>query len=157
MPGVCWYVSFNSLQVPMMTYLVTQEALLPGTTLLGVVLSDNKTNISVMSGNCMAYPLQISLANINAHLHSKASTHAYLLLALLSITKFTHKTTHIHSLLQDWLVHQALNVVLSPLKTATSMGVMMSNPRGNLRYCFTLLAAWIADMPKGKSPCRDRH
>ena len=141
-------MSFDCLQAPMMTYLVTQEALPQGATLLGVVLSDDKTNISVMSGNRMAYPLLISLANINAHLHNKASAHAYLLLTLLPIAKFTHKTTHVRSLLQDQLVHQALNVVLSPLKTAASMGVMMSDPRGNLRYCFTPLATWIADMPK---------
>ncbi|KAI6039185.1 hypothetical protein EDC04DRAFT_2517054, partial [Pisolithus marmoratus] len=100
-----------------------QEALPPSATLLGVVLSSDKTNISVMSGNCMAHPLLISLTNINACLHSKSSAHAYLLLTLLPITKFTHKTTCVHSLLQDQLVHQALNIVLSPLKTATSVGV----------------------------------
>ena len=59
---------------------VAQEALPQGATLLGVVLSDDKTNISVMSGNRMAHPLLISLANIDAHLRSKASAHAYLLL-----------------------------------------------------------------------------
>ncbi|KAI6038075.1 hypothetical protein EDC04DRAFT_2604354 [Pisolithus marmoratus] len=51
-------------------------------------------------------------------------------------------------LLQDQFVHQALNVVLLPLKTAASVGVMMSNLRGNLHYCFTPLAVWIADMPE---------
>ncbi|KAI6095337.1 hypothetical protein F5141DRAFT_1013486 [Pisolithus sp. B1] len=127
---------------------ITQEVLLPGATLLGVVLSDDKTNISVMSGNCMAHPLLISLTNIDACLRSKSSMHAYILLTLLPIAKFTHGTTHIHSLLQDQLMHQAINVVLSPLKTATSVGVMMSDPRGNLCYCFTPLAAWIADMPE---------
>ncbi|KAI6010124.1 hypothetical protein EDC04DRAFT_2581204 [Pisolithus marmoratus] len=111
-----------------------------GATLLGVVLSSDKTNISVMSGNRMAHPLLISLANIDAHLCSKSSAHAYLLLTLLPIAKFTHKTTHIHSLLQDQLVHQALNVVLSPLKTAASVGVMMSDPKGNLHYSTTLAA-----------------
>ena len=66
---------------------ITQEALPPGTTLLGVVLSSDKTNILVMSGNCMAYPLLISLANIDASIRSKASMHAYLLLALLPTVK----------------------------------------------------------------------
>ncbi|KAI6011058.1 hypothetical protein EDC04DRAFT_2580778, partial [Pisolithus marmoratus] len=76
-----------------------QEALPPGITLLGVVLSSDKTNISVMSGNHMAHLLLISLTNINMHIHSKSSLHAYLLLALLPIAKFTQKNTHIHSLL----------------------------------------------------------
>ena len=76
----------------------------------------------------MAYPLLISLANIDSHIRSKTSLHAYLLLALLPIAKFTHKNTRICGLLQDRLVHQALNVVLSPLKTAAAVGVMMSDP-----------------------------
>ena len=84
---------------------ITQEALPPGTTLLGVVLSSDKTNISVMSGNRMAYLLLISLTNINASIRSKASMHAYLLLALLPTTKFLHKHTHVRGLLQDRLVH----------------------------------------------------
>ena len=74
--------------------------------------------------------------------------HAYLLLALLPTTKFLHKHTRVHGLLQDQLVHQALNIVLSPLKTAAAVGIMMSDPRGNLRYCFTPIAAWITDMPE---------
>ncbi|KIM68966.1 hypothetical protein SCLCIDRAFT_104154 [Scleroderma citrinum Foug A] len=65
-----------------------QEVLPMGATLLRVVLSSDKTNISVMSRNHMAYPLLISLANINVSIHSKASLHAYLLLTLLPIAKF---------------------------------------------------------------------
>ncbi|KAI6039397.1 hypothetical protein EDC04DRAFT_2527380, partial [Pisolithus marmoratus] len=38
--------------------------ILNGRTLLGVVLSSDKTNISVMTGNRMAHPLLLSLANI---------------------------------------------------------------------------------------------
>ena len=48
--------------------LVIQEALPPGVTTLGVVLSSDKTNISIMSGNRMAHPVLISLANIDAHI-----------------------------------------------------------------------------------------
>ena len=101
-----------------------------------------------MSGNRMAYPLLISLANIDVSIRSKASLHAYLLLALLPVAKFSHKVTRIRSLLQDRLVHQALSIVLSPLRTAAAVRIMMSDPIGNLRYCFTPIAAWIADMPE---------
>ena len=127
---------------------ILQETLPPGATMLGVVLSSDKTNISVMSGNHMAHPLLISLANIDARIRSKASLHAYLLLALLPIAKFTHKNSRVRGLLQDRLVHQALNIVLSPLKVAAQVGIMMSDPVGNLRYCYTPLASWIADTPE---------
>ncbi|KIJ10412.1 hypothetical protein PAXINDRAFT_27957, partial [Paxillus involutus ATCC 200175] len=119
-----------------------QNALPPGATTLGVVLSSDKTNISIMSSNHMAHPLLISLANIDASIQSKTSLHAYLLLALLPIAKFTHKTT------RDWLVHQALNIMLAPLKTAAAVGIMMSDPVGNLRYCYTPLVSYITDTPE---------
>lgn len=101
-----------------------------------------------MSGNHVAHPVLISLANINTSICSKTTLHTYLLLALLPIAKFTHKTTRVRSLLQDQLVHEALNIVLSPLKMAVSVGVMMSDPVGNLHYCFTPIALWIVDMPE---------
>ena len=94
-----------------------------------------------MSSNCIAHPVLISLANIDTRICSKTSLHTYLLLALLPIAKFTHKTTSVCGLLQDGLVHQALNIVLTPLKVAARVGVMMSDLVGNLCYCFTLLAA----------------
>ncbi|KAI6001476.1 hypothetical protein EDD15DRAFT_2478596 [Pisolithus albus] len=125
-----------------------QDALPRGATVLGVVLSLDKTNISVMTGNRVAHPVLISLANIDASIRSKTSLHGYLLLALLPIPKFVHKTTCIRGLLQDWLIHQVLNRVLTPLKTVATVGIMMSDPAGNLRYCYTPLASWIADTPE---------
>ena len=109
-----------------------QDALPAGATVLGIVLSSDKTNISVITGNRMAHPILISLTNIDASICSKTSLHGYLLLALLPIAKFLHKNTHVHGLLQDQLVHQALNKLLAPLKTAATVGVMMSDPVGNL-------------------------
>lgn len=137
-----WIPTGLPLQFP------TQEALPPGATILGIILSSDKTNISMISGNHMAHPVLISLANIDASIWSKASLHAYLLLTLLLIIKFTHKTTCVRGLLQDWLVHSALNIVLSPLKTAAAVGIMMNDPAGNLRYCFTPVVLWIADTPE---------
>ena len=116
--------------------------------LLGVVLSSEKMNILVMTGNCMAHLVLISLANIDKNIRSKTLLHGYMLLALLPVAKFIHKNTRVCSLLQDCLFHQALNLILQPLKTTATMGVMMNDPVGNLQYCYTLLAAWIADTPK---------
>lgn len=101
-----------------------------------------------MTGNRMAHPVLISLANIDPAIRSKTSLHGYMLLALLPIAKFIHKNTRVHSLLQDRLFHQALDLILQPLKTAVMVGVMMNDPVGNLRYCYTPLAAWIADTPE---------
>ncbi|KAF8432100.1 hypothetical protein L210DRAFT_3414405, partial [Boletus edulis BED1] len=125
-----------------------QEVLPQGATVLDVILSSDKMNISFMSGNRMAYPLLISLANITPDIRSKISLHTYLLLTLLPIPKFIHKTSRVRGLLHDRLIHRALNEVLEPLKTAAHIGIMMNDPIGNLQYCFTPLAGYIADTPE---------
>lgn len=141
-------VSTISAVPPLMTYFHTQSSLPPGSTLLGVTLSSDKTNISVISGNRMAHPLLISLANIDANIRCKGSLHGHLLLALLPVPSFIHKTSRVRSLLADRLFHECLHIVLGPLKVAASVGVMMSDPMGTLRYSFTPLVGYIADTPE---------
>ena len=116
-----------------------------GATLLGIVLSSDKTNISVMTGNQMAHPLLISLANIDADICSKGSLHAHILLTLLPVVSFLHPKSRVRSLLSDRLIHESLNLVLKPLKIAASVGIMMSDPIGNLHYCFTPLVTYTTD------------
>ena len=96
----------------------------------------------------MAHPLLLSLANIDSDIRSKGSLHAHILLALLPVTFFIHKTTRVRSLLSNRLVHETLDFVLKPLKVAAAVGIMMSDPVGNLRYCFTPLVTYIADTPE---------
>jgi len=124
---------------------LSQSELPDGATLLGVILSSDKTNISVMSGNHMAHPLLLSLANIDADICSKGSLHSFLLLALLPVPSFIHNKSQVQGLLSDRLVHQCLDLVLKPLKIAAAVGVMMSDPVGNLRHCYTPLIVYIAD------------
>ena len=127
---------------------LTKDQIPNGATLVGVVLSSDKTNISVMTGNRMAHPLLLSLANIDSAIRCKGSLHGHVLLMLLPVASFIHKKTRVCSLLSDRLVHECLDLVLNPLKIAAKVGIMMSNPVGNLRYCFTPLVAYIADTPE---------
>ena len=101
-----------------------------------------------MSSNRMAHPLLLSLANINADIHSKGSLHAFLLLVLLPVPLFIHNKSCVHGLLSDHLIHQCLDLVLKPLKIAAAIWVMMSDPVGNLHHCYTPLAAYIANTPE---------
>ena len=96
----------------------------------------------------MAHLLLLSLANINTDIHSKGSLHSHVLLMLLPVASFVHKQTHVCSLLSDQLIHESLDLMLKPLKVAATVGIMISNPVGNLCYCFTPLIAYIADTPK---------
>ncbi|KAG6908908.1 hypothetical protein DXG01_002789 [Tephrocybe rancida] len=125
-----------------------QSQLPPGATLLGTVLSSDKTTITAMTGNRSAHPLLINLANLLMSFQTKATNHAYVLLALLPIPKFIHSNKELIGVLEARLIHQCLDFVVAPLKKAAEIGVMMSDPVGQLRYCFTPLAGYIVDTPE---------
>jgi hypothetical protein len=127
-----------------------QTQLGPGATVLGVILSSDKTNISAMTGGRAAHPLLISLANISMEFRNKASNHSFLLLALLPIPKYIHNKRRVRGVLEARLYHQCLDIVLAPLKAAARLGVMLSDPLGELRWCFTPLAAFIVDTPEAQ-------
>lgn len=105
-------------------------------------------NITNMCGSRVAHPLLISLANIKMDVRNKGSLHAFLLLALMPIAKFTHHISRMHSVLDARLLHQCLNIILEPLKQAARIGQMMADPIGNLQYCFTPLVSYIVDTPE---------
>ncbi|KAG2090007.1 uncharacterized protein F5147DRAFT_748281 [Suillus discolor] len=109
-----------------------QSQLPEGATLLGVILSSDKTNITNMTGGRVAHPLLISLANIKMATRNKASSHAFLLTALLPIAEFLHPVKWLQSVLEARLVHQCLDVILEPLKQAACIRRMMSDPLASI-------------------------
>ncbi|KAG1849730.1 hypothetical protein F4604DRAFT_1593285 [Suillus subluteus] len=129
--------------------LVSQQSALPkGATLLGTILSSDKTNISTMTGDRVAHPLLISLANISMSTRLKNSSNSFVLTALLPVPKFIHKNKRIQGVLEDRLIHESLDIILRPLKQAAREGVMLSDPVGHSRYCFMPLASYIVDTPE---------
>jgi hypothetical protein len=101
-----------------------------------------------MTGNRVAHPLLLSLANLDMDFRMKASHHAFLLIALLPVPKFLHQNKRLRGVLESRLIHECLDFVLHPLKKAAEIGVMMSDPLGCLRHCYTPLAAYIVDTPE---------
>ncbi|KAG2351029.1 hypothetical protein BDR07DRAFT_1321924, partial [Suillus spraguei] len=41
-----------------------------------------------------------------------------------------------------------IELVIEPLKIAAQIGIMMTNPVGNSRYCYTPLASFIVNTPE---------
>ena len=71
-----------------------------------------------------------------------------MLLAILPVPKFLHKNRRICGVLKNHLIHECINFVMEPLKIAAEIRIMMSDPLGWRRYCFTPLAVAIVDTPK---------
>ena len=127
-----------------------QEALPQGSALCGIVLSSDKTNISVMTGNRVGYPLLMSLGNYDEEYRMKATNHAYQLIALLPVVKFIHSNQRVTTMLSDRLYHDCLAHVVAPLKKAAEIGVLLSDPLGYVRRFYTPLAANVVDTPESK-------
>ncbi|KAJ7607819.1 hypothetical protein DFH06DRAFT_1018419 [Mycena polygramma] len=120
-----------------------QGKLPPGATILGSVLSTDKTQLSRMTGNRSAYPGLIGLANIDMDFRMKASHHAFSLFIMVPIAKWLEKDPEIRGMLSNRLFHAIMDFVLAPVKKAAEIGVMMDDPTGWTRWCFTPLAADI--------------
>jgi len=101
-----------------------------------------------MTGNRIAHPLLLSLANIHSQVRNKASHQAFTLIALLPCPKFLTKQDNLRGILENRTIHHCLDIVCEPLKIAARIGAMMSDPIGNLRFCFTPLVSYIADTPE---------
>ncbi|KAG1887913.1 uncharacterized protein F5891DRAFT_1132056 [Suillus fuscotomentosus] len=102
-----------------------QSALPCGATLLGTVLSSDKTCITALTGDRVTHPLLLSLANIHMNTRLKLSSNAFVLTALLPKKRMK-------GVLQDRLIHQCLDIVLEPLKSATREGVMLATTLAQL-------------------------
>ena len=101
-----------------------------------------------MTGARIAHPLLLGLANIRMRTRTKLSSKAFLLTALLPIPQYLHPNQRMRGVLEDRLMHECLSIVLKPLMVAAQVGIMMSDPIGNVRHCFTPLAAYIVDTPE---------
>ncbi|KAJ7813399.1 hypothetical protein B0H14DRAFT_3090354 [Mycena olivaceomarginata] len=93
-----------------------QDKLPVGATLLGVVLSSDKTQITTMTGNRSAYPVLLTLANLFKEFRSKASHHAFQLLCIVPIADFIERNKELRGVLVNRLFHAILDFVLEPLK-----------------------------------------
>jgi len=101
-----------------------------------------------MTGDRVAHPVLLSLANIRMNVRMKSSSHAFVLTALLPCPKFLVKDRAICGALESRTVHLCLDVITHPLKLAARTGRMMADPLGYSRFCFTALASYIVDTPE---------
>lgn len=91
------------------------------------------------------WPVLFSLANIDAGVRMKATSHVFALAAYLPIPKFINVSPEVQSLLSARIYHICLNYITDSLKGPPCK---LSDPRGFTRLCLFILASWIADLPE---------
>ena len=113
-----------------------------------MVLSSEKTNISAVTGDHVAHPLLLTLANLLMDVQMKSTHHALPLIALLPCPKFLNLKKLLHCVIKNCLMHHCLEIICKPLKEASSKGAFMSGSLGHIRCFFPPIVAYIADTPE---------
>ncbi|KAG9096299.1 hypothetical protein FRC06_008818, partial [Ceratobasidium sp. 370] len=115
-------------------------------TIVPLIIASDRTMLSVMSGGQQAYPVYISLENIDKEVRRKPGMQATVLLAYLPVDKFQHVTDPtLRSRLRNELTHRAMEKVMEPLKAASKEGVEALCADGRYRKAYPMVAASTLD------------
>ena len=100
-----------------------------------------------MTGDIEMHPLFLTIANINSDIHMKATSHTWACVAYTPSPEFLVHP-NFHSVLEACVWHCCMDIICTGLKLAAYTGTFMSDPSSLTQYCFTPLAAYIADLPE---------
>jgi hypothetical protein len=122
--------------------------LLKGLTVVPVILSTDKTRLTSFVGGKQAWPVYMTLGNISKEIRHDVSLGASILVAYLPVVKLALFKDGLQTNIQANLFHKCMLVILAPICKAGDDGVMLGCANGHTRYCYPLLAAYVADNPK---------
>jgi hypothetical protein len=146
--GSCRSASLHSSKKEKLMF--SQTELPAGATVVPVMLSADKTSLSVFSGDKSAYPVYMTLGNIPKDVRRKPSLHAQVLVAYLPTTKLDSVEVS-ESLLRTArarLYHLAMSLVLAPLKRLSKDGERLVSGDGAVRHCYAIPTVHMSDYPE---------
>ncbi|KAG8731844.1 hypothetical protein FRC10_001428 [Ceratobasidium sp. 414] len=115
-------------------------------TIIPLIIASDKTCLSTMAGGQKAYPVYVTVGNIDKSVRRETSRKATALLAYLPVDEFEQAPTAAEkSRLTHTLTHRAMEKVIEPLRTASKEGVTMLCPDGRFRRRYLIPAGSVAD------------
>ncbi|CCO36287.1 hypothetical protein BN14_10419 [Rhizoctonia solani AG-1 IB] len=125
-----------------------QAKLPPGATVIPIIISSDATQLTNFSGGKSAWPVYITIGNIPKNIRAQVSSYSTLLLAYLPVAKFDCFKPKDRGNEKAKLFHESMRTILEPLEKAGKEGVEIECGDGFVRWCFPILAAYIADNPE---------
>ncbi|KAJ7808119.1 hypothetical protein B0H14DRAFT_3091164 [Mycena olivaceomarginata] len=137
-----------------------QKLLPKGATLIPIILASDKTQLTRFSGGQQAWPVYLTIGNIDKSTRRHPSMHATVLLGYIPVAKLEIFSKKKRSAVGYQLFHDCIRRMLQSLKKAGEDGVDMDCADGFVRKMYLILAAYIADYPEqclvcccGESSC----
>ncbi|KZV78680.1 hypothetical protein EXIGLDRAFT_589467, partial [Exidia glandulosa HHB12029] len=127
------------------------QAKLPvGATAVPIIISTDKTELSQFTGEATAYPVYMTIGNIDSHIRRQPSRHAQVLIGYLPTSTVEQGDLTDLALrnAKARLFHAAMRAILEPLRDAAAAGVHLKSSDGAVRDCYPMLAVYAADYPE---------
>ncbi|KAG1763516.1 hypothetical protein EDD22DRAFT_846347 [Suillus occidentalis] len=125
-----------------------QGRLPQGAVVAPVILTSDKTSLSLFWGDQEVWPVYLSLGNISKNVQCQPSKHTTVLIAYLLISKLECFTQDTQSVEHYWLFHYCMSLVLKPLVRAGAEDVDVTCPDHQVQCLYPIVAVYIADFPE---------
>ena len=117
----------------------------PGAILILVILSTDKTQLTLFQ-NQSAYPVYLTIGNIQKDIHLKPSYHAQILVGYIPTTRLEHvKNLAAQHCALASMFHRCMCAVVAPLTSYSKTGVAMMSGNSVWHWCHPILVAYIGD------------